>query len=296
MEDTIIKSLKFTKSLTDPNEFYHSQEGISASGLKKLKESPAHFMYEERKETDAMRFGTMYHSFILEPDNFEKEYQVVDVGDRPNKKYGMAAKDNIAWLATFANPVSSETYEQLKAMKKVLFRHPYAKSLLTNGEAEASYYCEVDIGAAKPLKVRLRPDNVKHKKRIVVDLKTAKDASVDGFKKDAANLNYHIQAAFYADMMELIMEEELGYEFFFVAQEKVKPYNFGIYQASPQFRSVGKYEWELLLMLYSWCLEHDKWPGYQIYTSNRFGIESLDLPPWKIKEMDYFPKSVDWLR
>jgi len=246
-------------------------------------------MYAERKETDAMRFGTMYHHFILEPDTFYKEYQVVDINDRPNKKFGMSAKDNKFWLATFDNPVSSDTHEQLKAMKAVLFRHPYAKSLLTKGEAEASYYCEVDIGAAEPLKVRLRPDNVKHEKRIIVDLKTAKDASVDGFKKDAANLNYHIQAAFYADMMELIMKEELGYEFFFVAQEKVKPYCFNIFQASPQFRSVGKYEYELLLMLYSWCLEHNKWPGYQVFCQNKYGVNEISLPPWAIKEMEFFP-------
>jgi len=48
MEDTTIKSLTFTKSLTDSNDHYHSQPGISASGLKAIKESPAHFMYAER--------------------------------------------------------------------------------------------------------------------------------------------------------------------------------------------------------------------------------------------------------
>ncbi|MBT8490434.1 MAG: PD-(D/E)XK nuclease-like domain-containing protein [Deltaproteobacteria bacterium] len=288
--------MKYTRSDTDSNEFYHSQPGISASGLKKLRESPAHFMYEERKETEAMKFGTMYHHFILEPETFYQTYQIVDTSKRPDQKHSMAAKENSIWLATFDNPVSEQMHEQLKAMKAVLWKHPYARSLLTNGEAEVSYYCEIDIGAEKPIKVRLRPDNVKHKKRIVVDLKTAKDASVDGFKKDAANLKYHIQAAFYADLMELIMEEELGYEFFFVAQEKVKPYNFGIFQASPQFRAVGKYEWELLLMVYAWCLENDKWPGYQLWCANRYGVEQLDLPAWAIKEMDYFPKSVEWLR
>ena len=289
MEDTIIKNLTFTKSLTDPNEHYHAQPGISASGLKQLKESPAHFMFSEKKETDAMRFGTMYHHFILEPDTFYKEYQVVNINERPDQKHTMAAKENEMWLSTFDNPVSNDTHEQLKAMKSVLFRHPYAKSLLTKGEAEASYYCEVDIGAAEPLKVRLRPDNVKHNKRIVVDLKTARDASVEGFKKGAANQLHHIQASFYADMMELIMEEELGYEFFFVAQEKTAPYAFNIFQASPQFRSGGKYEYEILLMLYTWCLENDRWPGYQVFCQNRYGVNELSLPPWAIKELEFYP-------
>ncbi len=291
MEDTIIKNLTFTRSETDSNEFYHSQSGISASGLKLLKQSPAHYKEEKDNpsgQTDAMYFGELYHTFILENERFYKDHTVIDESKRPDPQYKMSAKNNVAWLETFVNPVMAETHEKLKAMRDVLFRHPYAKSLLTNGESEVSYYCELDIGAQDPLKVRFRADNVKHKKRIVVDLKTAADASQDGFKSAAAKYEYQIQAALYADLMELVMEEELGYEFFFVVQEKVAPYAFNIFQASPQFRSIGKYEYEILLMLYAYCLEQDRWPGYQIFCQNRYGVNELNMPPWSIKELEYF--------
>lgn len=286
--ETIIKNLTFTKSENDSNEHYHSQDGISASGLKLLKQSPAHYKEAKIEQTDAMFFGEAYHTFVLENDRFHSEYQVVDKSKRPEPEKTMGAKANQAWLESFENPISSEIYQQLQNMKKVLFKHPYAKSLLTGGEIEHSYYCELDIEAEDPIKVRFRPDHVKHNKRIIVDLKTAADASVDKFPAAAAKFNYQIQAALYADLMELVTGETLGYEFFFVAQEKSVPYAFNIYQASPQMRSIGKYEYEILLMLYSYCLECDKWPGYQIFCQNKYGVNELSIPPWAVKELEYF--------
>ena len=288
MENSIIKNLTFTKSGNDSNEFYHSQPGISASGLKLIKQSPAHYDQREFKETDATRFGTLYHTFIFENARFYTDYTVIDESARPDQKHGMTAMANKAWLESFTNPVTAATHEQLKAMRKVLFAHPYAKALLTKGESEHSYYCDIDIGANKRIDVRFRPDNVRHDKRIVVDLKTAQDASEDGFKKASANFEYQIQAALYSDLMELVMDQPLGYDFFFVAQEKVVPYAFNIFQASPQFRSVGRYEYELLLMLYAYCEETGNWPGYQIFCQNRFGVNELDLPNWAVKELEYF--------
>lgn len=291
MENTIIKNLTFTKSENDLNEFYHSQPGISASGLKKMKQSPAHYLESKINptgQTDAMYFGELYHTFILENERFYKEYTVIDESARPDQAHGMTAKANKAWIESFVNPVTASTHEQLKAMREVLFRHPYAKALLTKGETEHSYYCKLDIGANIPIEVRFRPDNVRHDKRIIVDLKTAADASQDGFKKAAANFDYQIQAALYSDLMELAMNQTLGYDFFFVAQEKTPPYAFNIFQSGPQFLSVGRYEYELLLMLYAYCEEKNVWPGYQIWTENKYGINSLDLPPYAIKEMDYY--------
>ena len=291
MENTIIKDLKFTKSDSDTNEHYHSQPGISASGLKLMKQSPAHYRESkenQKEQTDAMWFGELYHTFILEIERFYQDYTVVNPEERPEQRYGMNAKANAAWFESFNNPVRTETHEQLKAMRDVLFRHPYAKALLTKGEAEHSYYCELDIGASNQIQARFRPDHVRHDKRIVVDLKTAQDASVDGFRKASANYEYQIQAALYSDLMELVTGETLGYDFFFVAQEKTPPYCFNIFQASPQMLSIGRYEYEILLMLYSYCEETCKWPGYQVFCQNRFGVNELSLPDWAVQPLEYF--------
>ena len=278
MENSIIKAFEFTKSENDSNEFYHSQPSISASGLKLMKQSPAHYYHREIKQTDAMRFGELYHTYILETERFYKDYTVIDESKRPDQRYGMAAKANKEWIESFPNSVTASEHEQLKSMREVLFRHPYARALLTGGEFEHSYYFKLDIGANIPIEVRIRPDHVRHDKRLVVDLKTAADASVDGFKKASANFEYQIQAALYSDLIELAMEETLGYDFFFVAQEKTPPYAFNIFQSSPQFLSIGRYEYELLLMLYAYCEETGNWPGYQVFCQNKFGVNELSLP------------------
>ena len=69
----------------DTNAEYHSNNAISRSSLFQMSRSPAHFKYameNKETETDALRFGTMFHAFVLEPELFEKNYILVDKIDR----------------------------------------------------------------------------------------------------------------------------------------------------------------------------------------------------------------------
>jgi len=138
------------------------------------------------------------------------------------------------------------------------------------------------------IKVKIRPDYKKDAKRIITDLKTTGGASTTDFPRSAADLNYHIQAALYHDIMCAIEGKEMGWNFFFIAQEKVKPFAFNIFESSPQFLSQGRYEWEALIMLYAHCLENNNWPGYQCFTENKFGVNELSLPPYFIRECNWF--------
>jgi exodeoxyribonuclease VIII len=125
-------------------------------------------------------------------------------------------------------------------------------------------------------------------KKIIVDLKTAKKASADGFQKAAAEMNYHIQAAYYSDLLEKYSGDGRPYTFFFIAQEKVAPYAFNIFESSAQFISQGRYEYEMLLQMYRYCVDNNTWPGYQIFCQNKYGILELKLPPWAIKDLTYY--------
>ena len=107
-------------------------------------------------------------------------------------------------------------------------------------------------------------------------------------QKSAAIYDYHIQAALYADLIEKSMNDDMPWTFIFIAQEKKAPYAFNIFEASTQFISHGRYEYELLLMLYKHCSDSGKWPGYQVFCENKFGINELSLPPWAIREIDWF--------
>jgi hypothetical protein len=296
MERDFIKSAIIAKSPAD----YFGVDAISVSKMKKLKVSPAHYKEaEEVEETDAMRFGSAYHSFILEPDKFESDYYVWNdaaicealIGDgykspRATKAYKEWEESEMRIIGEM-KIIKKDEFERIKAMKDRLFSHPYAKMLLTNGEPEVGLSGTIQTTAGE-INVKLKPDYIKSVKHIIVDLKTAADASLDGFTKAAADRDYHIQAAFYSDMLELMNGDNRAQTFVFIAQEKVKPYAFNLFECSPQFIGQGRYEYEMLLQLYKYCLDNDKWPGYQVFCPNRYGLLELNLPKWAIKSLDYY--------
>jgi hypothetical protein len=302
MESSFIQSANINPFMGSDEQYHGDKNYVSASGLKKLKISPAHFIEDaetESEETEAMQFGSAYHCFVLEPKKFEDEYYIFNDHDICEKLTGegfqkpRATKAYKEWeesqmrVMEDKKVITKDVFDQLQGMREKLFRHPYAKMLLSDGFNEQGYMGEIQTEAG-PINVKFKPDHVNEKKKIIVDLKTTRDASKDGFPKVAGELSYHIQAAFYADLMEYIAGDNRRYTFFFIAQEKKKPYAFNIFESSPQFISQGRFEYEMLLQLYKYCTDNSTWPGYQIWCENKYGILELKLPPWAIKDLTYY--------
>lgn len=297
MESTFING--FTPCIIE-GDYYDHKEFISYSALKKIKQSPAHYKYgEEVTETEAMLFGSAYHCFILEPERFEKEYYVFDDHDicekltsdgfqkpRATKEYKQWEESQQRFMED-KSVVTAAQFAVIKEMKEVLFRHTYAKALLTNGTAEMGISGTLNTTSGD-IKVKLKPDFIKSEKHFIVDLKTCADASLDSFARQAADMDYHIQAALYSDIMEMMTNDGCGWSFYFIAQEKKKPYAFNIFEASPQFIGQGRYEYEQLLKLYKMCLDNGKWPGYQVFCEFRSGNIELNLPTWAVKKIEFY--------
>ena len=302
MESTFIKSVNIKPFNGTDDEYHADKDHISASALKKLKVSPAHYKEDaeiETPETDALLFGSAYHCFILEPDKFKDQYYIFDdsvVCDAlkaKGSKSPRATNDYKAWKESeisFSDgkiQIDKVDANKLQAMKDRLMQHPYAKMLLNNGVNEQGYMGEIETEAGT-IQVKFKPDHVNDGKKIIVDLKTTIDASADGFSRHAADLNYHIQASLYSDLMEKTTGDGRDYRFFFIAQEKKSPYAFNLFESSPQFISQGRFEYEMLLQLYKYCLDNNVWPGYQIWCQNKYGILELELPAWAIKDLTYY--------
>ena len=288
-------------------DYYSLDEFISYSGLKNLKKSPAHYrQYKDEPaevETDAMAFGSAYHCYILEPEKFEKEYYVFDddaiyqvlIGE--GFKSPRSTKQYKEWMESETRiigdrkTIEKDLFQKIKDMKEQLMKHYYCRALLTGGEAEMSITGVLQT-VDGDIKVKAKPDYVKHDKRFIIDLKTTFDASVDGFTRAAADNDYHIQAAFYSDLLDMISGDGRGWTFFFIAQEKKKPYAFNIFEASPQFIGQGKYEYEQLLKLYKMCVEQNRWPGCQVFCEWKSGNIELNLPKWAIKEIKFYNHNV----
>ena len=88
--------------------------------------------------------------------------------------------------------------------------------------------------------------------------------------------------------MEMITGDDRGWSFYFIAQEKKKPYAFNIFEASAQFIGQGRYEYEQLLRLYKMCLTEGRWPGYQVFCQWKSGNIELNLPTWAVKKIEFY--------
>jgi len=280
------------------NEQYHaSTDFCSASVLKKIKRSPLHWKEEERKETDAFSFGSAYHCFMLEPEKFEKEFFVFDEKEIFEILRGEGAKnvratkaykewyENQMITAGSKTMLSAYDMEVIHKMEARIKRHPFAYSLIRKGVAELSHMVEIENKFGK-FKTKIRPDYLKIEKGVCVDLKTTTDASVKGFTRSAVEYDYHIQAALYSDMLEATYGR--SFKFFFLAQEKTAPYAFNIFSASPQFIGQGRYEYENLMLLWDYCIKNGKYPGYQVWCENQYGVNELSLPGYAVNEINFY--------
>lgn len=249
-----------------PSEIYHSMPGMSKTGLDRFARSPAHFRaYLEgaKLETSALRFGRIFHRFILEPDVCR--LAVAPAMDKRTKS-GKAEYEAFLLESDGCDVVSLEESEQLNRMRDAVYAHPSASALLTGGKSEYSrwWYDEQSGELCK-----CRPD-YHREDGIVADLKSTEDASPAGFAKSCAKYRYHVQAAFYLDGLK-------GEYFPFIAVEKAPPYAVGVYVLGAEEIEMGRYTYKRDLMRLADCKISHSWPAY----SDR--IEELRLPAWAMK-------------
>ena len=268
----------------DTNEEYHANKDfIGSSSLRKYKESPLHFLADLPKKTDALDFGIMYHCYVLEPEEFKRLYHVYDPNDRPFPQNTFQKKENKEWLQKLESDhpylVNNAEIEVLKLMKNRLFSSNYVRHLFKKGEAEMSHYTEIN-----GVKVKVRTDWKSDK--YLIDLKTTRNASKNGFVRNALEYEYYIQAAYYLDIVESI--DQKSRQFLFIAQEKHYPYAVNIFRASAQFLAIGRYEYEILLEQHKYCLENGYYKGYSVFADNIYGITEIDVPAYKIEELKFY--------
>ncbi len=259
-----------------PMEKYRAAPGISISRLNLLHRSPAHYKQElddPTPPTPAMIWGTMFHSFVFEPDVFKATYAVLEDKINRSTKEGKAAW--VEWQASNEGktPIDRPTMTELTAMRDSLLAHRKAGNALSGGVAEQCLFWLSDANRCKG-----RPDYIKGLpdapgEGVVVDLKTCLDARPDVFGHQCWNLRYHAQAAFYCDGYEAHFGEKPK-GFLIVAIEKAPPYAVNVFLADEAMVDQGRREYQADLAIYAECLANDKWPAYPEV------VQALVLPRW----------------
>lgn len=253
------------------NEAYHKAAGVSKSQLDQFAKSPAHYMASlttPRKETEAMRIGTLFHTLVLEP---EKANFVVGPNINKNTKEWKAFKAEAEAAGQIV--IDEGDNAMLQGMVASIKAHPAASALLSGpGIAEGSCWWYDERSGEL---CRCRPDFYRED-GILVDLKTTEDASLAGFTKSVANFRYAVQAAMYADGVETSTGMPIK-AFAFIAVEKQPPFAAQCFQLDFQATEVGRVTYQNLLLDLADCKINGKFPAY----SDK--VETISLPNWALK-------------
>lgn len=260
------------------NEEYHQGPGLSVSGAKRILTSPYHF-HELAKPHDAppkaptpaMVNGTLVHCAILEPSEFERRYLIAPDVDKRTKEW----KE----FAAFARNVNAEPITQVQrdaAMRQAdaLRALPAVAELLADGVAEQSVYWR---DHAHGLLLKCRPDwqsPVGHGRGLVLlDVKTAADASPEGFASACAKFGYFMQDPWYCEGVQTALGIEVHGMVFAVVESEF-PHACAAYMLSDEARALGRERIALARLTYRDCMASNEWPGYPSQ------IQVIDLPRW----------------
>lgn len=252
---------------------YHGHSGsLSVSGAKVLLKAPALFKWQQEHPVhkDVFDVGSAAHKLVLGVGA-----EIVDVdADSWRTKAAKDAKD--AARADGKIPLLTADHERVKAMADALSSHRLAMRLLSEGRPEVSAFCTDE---ATGVMRRGRFDWLGT--TIITDYKTCASSEPLAFVKAAANLGYHMQAAWYADLAA-----DLGHPaqaFAFIAQEKEPPYLVTVIELPPELVDIGRTRNHRALERFRDCAESGLWPGY--VPDDTFA--QPPAPRWALYDQEY---------
>lgn len=182
--------------IDDPG--YFRLKSIDQSQLKQFLKNPADWAYhrlnDDHKPTDAMKFGTAFHAYLLGTS---------DVVSLPEGET-FRSKDNKKWrdeqLEAGNIIVSYNDMQLLKRMKEgieqtsLMPEYPDYMEIIEQGTKEQ---CIEWKDRQTGLMLKAKPDLIPAGTDYLVDLKTAQKADAESFAKEVINYGYHIQTVFY---------------------------------------------------------------------------------------------------
>ena len=252
-----------------PDE-YSALPGVNFSTLKYMDKSPAHYLYalkNPKADTAAMRLGRAVHMAILEPERFELEAARYD-GDRRGKAWTefQAAHEGLEILR-------ADEYDECLSMSRAVRGNPSANLLLTNLiDTEAPIqWTHQGLEGAIACKGRLDGVSIVDG-RTIVDIKTTRDASLEGFCRLSFAARYHAQAAMYCDGYGDSGNGRPHYSI--IAVESEPPYDVVVYRLPQTVIDAGRELYWLWLDRLQQCQRRGEWPGYAR------GEVELQLPRW----------------
>lgn len=269
---------KFMKD--DSSDTYSAHMGVNQSMLKDvLSVSPAfayHRKYEaEREETPAMKIGTAVHMAALEPDKFIKSYASLPVGlDRRKTEHKAIYNE---FLAEHGGKVAlkAEEFLEVVAMADAVRPHivagPGNHTIEVEKAIEGLFELSNDGQVFGAYEAKGRLDCLVYTTGHITirDIKTVAD--IGNVPGASYNGLWCVQAAYYVDMVDKLLQPPVDVSFEYVCVSKEAPYDVRIFVVSDEMLIKGRQAYAKGFTLYNDWLHAGK-PD----TASFFGREMLN--------------------
>ena len=208
---------------------YRSLPYFSASGIRACRDNGSTWKLHQTLQpskggtTSAMSFGTDFHSFVLEPQAFTKEYGIIPAGQALNRNPGRALKADI--LKEGLRPIKQEDLDAIRAMNVAMMKHRWMREHFDIAKADVEL-CVVNEVEGFRIKSRIDAYFPDVDGGTIIDLKTTQDATKREWRYKQIP-SYKLQAAVYINQLRL---QGLPVKnFFFVPVEKDPPHLTAMY-------------------------------------------------------------------
>lgn len=243
------------------NKEYRENPAISRSELWQMNKSPQHFKYNldnPIEDTSSLLFGRASHKYILEQEEFDKEFVVAPVFNKRTKA-GKEAYQRFLTESEGKEVISLTDMDKIKAMKEAIDCNPVAKALLTGIHEKSFFWIDSDTHES----CKCRPDCLAEYEgqKYIVDYKTTESCEDGHFERSVRKYGYKFQAGMYREGVFQNTFEQYG--FAFVAQEKKAPYAVRVYICTPEFINQGYDKFREFIGMYHACKENGNWYGYE---------------------------------
>jgi hypothetical protein len=257
----------FEIALIDPDRFEDRVKLIDsdakAAEVMRLRNEPIEAQLAEltaSKEVDEKKINTLKKKLISSPTR-AKEFTDWKAQQLDTDKYVIEQN-------------GSESFATIKKMLESCYEDAVIQKLIKQCDYQCSvFWTDSETG----LKLKTRPDAPIVDKNIIVDVKTALDASPTEFARAAAKHDYPIQAVMQIDgcIQSGLMSKVDTY--YWLVVEKAAPYCAVLYKFTKEDREWVSDLYRHWLKILAEAKEKDIYPGYQQLSESRYGIIDLQL-------------------
>lgn len=262
----------------------HRCPGISQSLLKEVQKSEKRakrWLTQPDKSTEAMDFGSLVHAAAFEPETFR--HRIISY---PPQILVMTGKRGVIEMREAfhkENPnqiiADQDQIDRVSIMIEFLYSQERAIDLL-RGSFETTFFWN-DFG----LLCRGRADCLNQDLRTIVDLKITKDASINGVKRTASELQYYLQAAYYLRGVNKAIGEHKFNNFISInfeqdsKAESLEDFKASLDISYTSFGNesmlLGESEIREALHKLKLCKETNSWPGYSSE------VQNIEVNQWR---------------